>query len=91
MIGRIDLDEKEFKKYTGAYKRGKRFRSFRLGVQAGKTDGAKIEDTTTSKNPFPIPSELYELLQKRARWQAGYDLGWEIGREKKRKKLKRRG
>lgn len=89
MQGRIDRDEGE-EKLSATYRYGKKFKSFRLGYRDGKIDGAKIEADVRKKCPFKIPSDVYELLKKRARWFAGYDLGWEQGRKRKKKKLKKR-
>ena len=87
MIGRIDRDEAE-EKNCSVYRYGKKFRSFRLGYRAGKSDGAKVDAVGTTKCPFKIPSDVLELLKKRARWFAGHALGWEQGRKRKKKKRK---
>ena len=89
MIGRIDRDEKEAK-LSASHKYGKKFRSYRVGFIAGKKDGKKLEEGPSAKNPFPIPSEVLELLKKRARWQMGYDYGYQIGGRIKRKKQAKR-
>lgn len=91
MIGRLDRDSTEEKKCNDhAY--GKKFKSYRLGLVAGKRDGHQkdLDLKTRGKNPYIIPTEIWELLKKRSRWEMGYQVGWELGRKKKKKKKVRR-
>ena len=88
MIERLDRDREEEKKcYDHNY--GKKKPSYRKGFDAGLRDGQKREVEQRTKNPYFIPSELRVLLKKRARWQMGYDAGWQIGGKKKKLKKKR--
>lgn len=89
MQGRIDRDENEEKK-SAAYRYGKKFRSFRVGYKAGRKDGWTREATAQAKCPFHIPSDVLELLKKRARWFAGYDMGYQDAKIKRRKQGKKK-
>jgi hypothetical protein len=86
MMGRLDRDELEEKKcYDARY--GQKFKSFRIGLQDGKRDakaGKHLEKRTA--NPYSVPSEIWELLKKRARWEMGYQTGWSLIHQRNQKK-----
>lgn len=90
MIGKLDRDEAEEKRcYDSAY--GKKYPSYRKGVEAGKRD-AKHDAHKREQNPFLIPIEIQKLLRQRARWFMGYEEGWrraKLSKGKKKKKVKK--
>jgi hypothetical protein len=86
MIGRLDLDNDEAKKCNN-HNVGKKLPSYRKGFQAGLRDGKQLEIQKREKNPYLIDPEVMLLLKKRARWQMGYEYGFQIGGRKRRLKL----
>lgn len=90
MLGSITADEKEVK-HCNDNRYGMKFRSYRLGLEAGKRD-SKHKKTLEkmASNPYIIPSEIFELLKKRARWKSGYDQGWDIVSDRQRKKAEKK-
>ena len=87
MIGNIDRDEREEKLcYRHSY--GMKFKSYKLGMAAGKTDVRNKDLTSKTKCPYRIPEDVLELLKKRARWLAGYEIGWQVGRKTKKRRTK---
>jgi len=89
MIGRLDLDEAEAKRCNN-HSVGKKLPSYKKGFQAGLRDGKKTEIEKREKNPYLIDPEVMILLKKRARWEAGYQYGWQLGSKKKKIKKVRR-
>lgn len=89
MIGRLDVDEQEVKRCND-HNAGKKLPSYRKGFQAGLSDGQKTEIEKREKNPYWLSSEIKLLLRKRARWEAGYQYGWQIGSRKKKKRMAKR-
>ena len=88
MQGRLGIDEGEAKK-CNSHQYGKKFKSYRLGYVAGKRDRRTKGVEKLAENPFKIPPDIWKLLQKRARWQMGYDMGWQMESDKKLKKKRK--
>lgn len=62
----------------------RKFISWRKGFKAGKKGKSKVD------NPYKLSEEIWTLLRKRARWQMGYEEGWEAGRRKRLAREKRK-
>lgn len=74
-MGRIDRDESEQSRcYNDEYAR--KFKSYRLGLAAGKRDGARTGNEKLERNPYVLTPEILALLRKRARWEAGHSIGF---------------
>lgn len=89
MIGRLDLDEAEAKKCNN-HNAGKKLPSYKKGFHAGLRDGKQTDIGKREKNPYLLSPEIMILLKKRARWEAGYQYGWQLGSAKKKVKLKKK-
>jgi len=90
MIGRLDLDEAEAKRCNN-HNVGKKLPSYKKGFQAGVRDAKATEIEKRAKNPYLLTEEMRILLKKRARWEMGYQQGWEVGRKQRKvKKVRRR-
>jgi 5-enolpyruvylshikimate-3-phosphate synthase len=82
VISFIDRDNKETKRCND-HRYGMKFKSYKLGMLAGKTDVKDKELTAKTQCPYFIPEEVRQLLKKRARWLAGYEEGWRRGKRRK--------
>ena len=89
MISRIDRDAVE-EKLCNNHRYGMKQKSYKLGLKAGKIDSKNKNLEKKAKCPYRIPSDILALLKKRARWFAGYDMGWQSVLERKKKKKKKR-
>lgn len=86
MLAKLGSDEQEAKK-CNRHSYGKKFKSYRKGYIAGKHDARRKDlPEGTAKNPYNLSEEVWELLKKRARWEMGYDAGWEVIHRRRLKK-----
>lgn len=86
----IRSDPAELKK-CNAHKYGLRFKSYKKGYASGKIDAQRNHSTKNeekrAENPYTIPPDVLLLLQKRARWEMGYEMGWQTVLRKRTAKL----